>query len=42
VERYCALVPDPQVVRLRTIGHYPQIEAPNKVMEAFLAFQRSM
>ena len=42
VERYCALVPDPQVVRLPTIGHYPQIEAPNKVVEAFLAFQRSL
>ncbi|MEO8605311.1 MAG: alpha/beta hydrolase, partial [bacterium] len=37
-ERYRALVPHPDVVLLDGIGHYPQIEAPQRVLEAFLAF----
>ncbi len=37
-ERYRELVPNPDVVLLEGIGHYPQIEAPAQVLEAFLAF----
>jgi pimeloyl-ACP methyl ester carboxylesterase len=38
VERYRELVPDPDVVSLPEIGHYPQVEAPAEVLAAFLAF----
>lgn len=38
VERYRRLIPDPDAVELDGIGHYPQIEAPERVMEAFLSF----
>lgn len=37
-ERYRALVPDPDVVLLEGIGHYPQLEAPERVLDAFFAF----
>jgi pimeloyl-ACP methyl ester carboxylesterase len=37
-ERYRELVPNPDVVLLEGIGHYPQLEAPDRVLEAFLAF----
>jgi pimeloyl-ACP methyl ester carboxylesterase len=30
--------PDVDVVRLERIGHYPQVEAPDRVLEAFFAF----
>lgn len=36
VERYRTLVPRPDVVALDGIGHYPQIEAPDAVADAFL------
>jgi pimeloyl-ACP methyl ester carboxylesterase len=36
--RYRELVPEPRVVLLEEIGHYPQLEAPEAVLEAFLAF----
>jgi pimeloyl-ACP methyl ester carboxylesterase len=39
---YEALVPDPDVVRLPGIGHYPQVEAPEAVLEAFLAFHAAL
>lgn len=35
---YRELVPDPDVVMLEDIGHYPQVEAPDRVVEAFFAF----
>lgn len=38
VERYRQLVPRPDVVLLDRIGHYPQVEAPQAVLAAFLAF----
>lgn len=38
VERYRELVPNADVVALPGIGHYPQVEAPEAVLEAFLAF----
>lgn len=40
VARYRELVPSPDVVELPGIGHYPQIEAPAAVLEAFLEFHR--
>lgn len=37
-ERYRELVPNPDVVLLEGIGHYPQVEAPDQVLRAFFAF----
>ena len=37
-DRYCELVPHPDVVRLKEIGHYPQVEDPQGVLDAFFAF----
>ena len=36
--RYRELVPSPDVVALAGVGHYPQLEAPEAVLEAALAF----
>ncbi|HET9314614.1 MAG TPA: alpha/beta hydrolase [Vicinamibacteria bacterium] len=38
VARYRELVPDADVVLLPDVGHYPQTEAPEAVLAAFLAF----
>ncbi len=38
VERYCELVPNPDTVLLDNIGHYPQVEHPQAVLDAYLAF----
>ena len=38
--RFAEVVPDADIVRLEGIGHYPQVEAPAAVAEAFLAFHR--
>ncbi len=35
---YRQMVPEPDVVDLPTIGHYPQVEDPDAVLEAALAF----
>jgi pimeloyl-ACP methyl ester carboxylesterase len=40
-ERYRELVPDPKIVLLPEIGHYPQVEDPEGVLRAFLAFHSS-
>lgn len=40
VDRYRALVPEPDTVVLDGIGHYPQVEAPQAVLEAFMAFHQ--
>jgi pimeloyl-ACP methyl ester carboxylesterase len=37
-ERYAQLVPDADVVLLDRIGHYPQVEDPEGVVRAFVAF----
>ena len=42
VARYRELVPAPDVVSLPGIGHYPQVEAPRQVLEAFLEFHRKL
>jgi pimeloyl-ACP methyl ester carboxylesterase len=36
--RYRELVPSADVVLLENIGHYPQIEDPVRVIEAFFVF----
>jgi pimeloyl-ACP methyl ester carboxylesterase len=38
VERYRQLVPSPDTVLLPEVGHYPQVEAPDAVLAAHLAF----
>jgi pimeloyl-ACP methyl ester carboxylesterase len=39
IERYREVVsPDHFIVELPTIGHYPQVEAPDQVVEAYLRF----
>jgi pimeloyl-ACP methyl ester carboxylesterase len=37
-ERYRALVPNPDVMLLEDVGHYPQLEAPERVADAAIAF----
>ena len=37
--RYRELVPDPDVVLLEGVGHYPQIEDPDRVLDAYFAFR---
>ncbi|MBX3026563.1 alpha/beta hydrolase [bacterium] len=37
-DRYREIVPAPDVVLLEGIGHYPQLEAPQRVLDAFLPF----
>jgi pimeloyl-ACP methyl ester carboxylesterase len=39
VRRYRELVPQPDVVELPRIGHYPQLESPREVLAAYLAFR---
>ena len=38
-ERYQQLIPNPDVVFLDGTGHYPQIEAPELVVQHFLKFR---
>lgn len=38
-ERYCELVPNPDVLLLEGIGHYPQIEAPALVLDGYVDFR---
>lgn len=38
VERYKQLIINPDVVELEGVGHYPQVEAPQQVLSAALAF----
>ncbi len=38
VEKYIKTVPNPNVSKLENIGHYPQIEAPEQVLEAIEEF----
>lgn len=39
-DRYDELIPQPDVTLLENIGHYPQIEAPDAVLAAYLAFRQ--
>lgn len=38
LERYREIVPNPDTISLDRIGHYPHIEAPRAVADAFMAF----
>lgn len=38
--RYREVVPSADVTLLESIGHYPQVEAPQAVLEAYLQFRR--
>lgn len=38
-ERYRELVPNPNVVLLDAVGHYPQLEDPARVVDEYLAFR---
>jgi pimeloyl-ACP methyl ester carboxylesterase len=40
--RYRELIPNPDVIELPGIGHYPQHEAPHQVLGAFFAFHDAM
>lgn len=42
VRRYRELVPAADVVELADIGHYPQCEAPDRVLAAFLDFHQHL
>jgi len=42
VARYRELVPNPDVVVLDGIGHYPQVEDPPGVVRALLAFHERL
>ena len=37
--RYRERVPDPDVVELPRIGHYPQLEDPAAVLESYVQFR---
>jgi pimeloyl-ACP methyl ester carboxylesterase len=39
-ERYRELVPEPDVVVLEDVGHYPHLEAPDLVVDAYADFRR--
>jgi len=38
-ERYREVVPDADVVLLEDVGHYPQLEAPDRVVDEYLSFR---
>lgn len=38
VDRYKAIIPYPDVIELKDIGHYPLVEAPDLVLKHYLAF----
>ena len=40
-DRYRELVPNPDVTYLDDVGHYPQLEAPISVLEAYFRFRDS-
>jgi len=41
-ERYRELIPNPVIVLLEKIGHYPQTESPKEVLEAYFDFRKKM
>jgi len=42
VDHYKALVPNPDCVLIEDVGHYPQLEAPERTLDAFLDFQSAI
>lgn len=41
-DRYSELVPNPDVTLLPYVGHYPQLEVPAAVLEAYVRFRSSL
>ena len=41
-QRYRELVPNPDVVLLEGVGHYPQLEEHDRVLEAYLGFRAGL
>ena len=41
-ERYRELIPNPVIVLLEKIGHYPQTEAPEEVLQTYFSFRREI
>jgi len=41
-ERYRELVPNPDVTLLPDVGHYPQMEAPGRVLDSYFEFRDSL
>lgn len=41
-DRYRQLVPRPDIVELAAVGHYPQVEAPERVLAAYAEFRASV
>ncbi len=41
-ERYRELIPNPVIVLLEKIGHYPQTEAPEEVLNAYFDFRKKI
>lgn len=41
-ERYRELIPNPVIVLLEEIGHYPQTESPREVLEAYFYFREKI
>lgn len=42
VAHYRLLIPSPDTVLIDDVGHWPQLEAPTRVLDAFLDFQSGM
>ena len=40
-ERYMEIIPNPDVVLLENVAHYPQVEAPERVFSAFTEFHNA-
>lgn len=41
-DRYKEIIPNPDVVYLENSGHYPHVETPERVKEAFLKFHKDL
>lgn len=41
-ERFAQIVPDADIVALEGVGHYPQLEAPERMLAAFDAFHERL
>jgi len=41
-DRYREIVPRPNITLLADVGHYPQVEAPQRVLDAYLAFRTKL
>ncbi len=39
-DRFEELIPNADIVRLKNAGHYPQVETPDQVLEAFIEFHK--